>query len=248
MGKYMKLDPSDKRLIAAYEFYAKRFNSKYPGVSREGISFIIEQMILQDKSWSDWPPERLYDNRIVEKLNKKVFSKRSISRFVRGEIDVSILRIESAAIPCGLDLREFLTRVKATGELQEISGAHWNLEIGALTELFAERTPTPALLFDAVAGYAKGKRVLSNILFSPLRQSLALGVAPEIRGIALVQALKSRLAELTPIPPVEAKYLPVLENVLEPRAYMISNMYVEEVDDPTIHDTHLGSMAAGKSK
>jgi pyrroloquinoline quinone (PQQ) biosynthesis protein C len=29
---------------------------------------------------------------------------------------------------------------------------------------------------------------------------------------------------------------------LEPRAYMIGNMYVEEVDDPTIHDTHHGSM------
>ncbi|HXF75316.1 MAG TPA: hypothetical protein VNN13_04425 [Methylomirabilota bacterium] len=30
--------------------------------------------------------------------------------------------------------------------------------------------------------------------------------------------------------------------VLEARAYMIGNMYVEEVDDPTIHDTHHGSM------
>ena len=30
--------------------------------------------------------------------------------------------------------------------------------------------------------------------------------------------------------------------VIEPRAYMIGNMYVEEVDDPTIHDTHHGSM------
>jgi len=29
---------------------------------------------------------------------------------------------------------------------------------------------------------------------------------------------------------------------LEPRAYMIGNMYVEEVDDPTIHDTHHGRM------
>jgi pyrroloquinoline quinone (PQQ) biosynthesis protein C len=30
--------------------------------------------------------------------------------------------------------------------------------------------------------------------------------------------------------------------VLEARAYMIANIYVEEVDDPTIHDTHHGSM------
>ena len=27
-----------------------------------------------------------------------------------------------------------------------------------------------------------------------------------------------------------------------PRSYMIGNIYVEEVDDPTIHDTHHGSM------
>jgi len=30
--------------------------------------------------------------------------------------------------------------------------------------------------------------------------------------------------------------------VVEARAYMISYMYVEKVDDPTIHDTHHGSM------
>jgi pyrroloquinoline quinone (PQQ) biosynthesis protein C len=29
---------------------------------------------------------------------------------------------------------------------------------------------------------------------------------------------------------------------LEPRRYMIGNIYLEEVDDPTIHDTHYGSM------
>jgi hypothetical protein len=42
-------------------------------------------------------------------------------------------RLQSA-----LDLRAFLAEVKVAGELQEVSGAHWNLEIGALTELFAE--------------------------------------------------------------------------------------------------------------
>lgn len=30
--------------------------------------------------------------------------------------------------------------------------------------------------------------------------------------------------------------------LIEPRAYMIGNIHVEEVDDPTIHDTHHGSM------
>ncbi len=48
------------------------------------------------------------------------------------------------------DLRIFLDEVRSTGELREISGAHWKLEIGALTELFAEQNFTPALLFDYI--------------------------------------------------------------------------------------------------
>ncbi|HVO94331.1 MAG TPA: UbiD family decarboxylase, partial [Terriglobales bacterium] len=119
-------------------------------------------------------------------------------------------RLESA-----LDLRAFLTVAKNAGELQEISGAHWNLEIGALTELFSEQAPSPALLFDGIPDYPKGCRVLSNILFSPLRQSLALGVAPDLRGIALVQAVKTKLAELKPMAPQEVKDAPVLQNVLQ---------------------------------
>jgi 4-hydroxy-3-polyprenylbenzoate decarboxylase len=118
-------------------------------------------------------------------------------------------RLQSA-----LDLRVFLTEVKAAGELEEISGAHWNLEIGALTELFAEQAPTPALLFDGIPHYPKGRRVLSNVLFSPLRQSLALGVAPDLRGIPLVQAVKGKLAELKLMAPHEVKDAPVMQNVV----------------------------------
>src|SRR6185295_1672573 len=98
----------------------------------------------------------------------------------------------------------------AAGELEEISGAHWQFEIGALTELFAERSTTPALLCDNIPGYPKGHRVLSNILFSPLRQALALGVRPELRGIPLVQEVKQRLANLKPLAPVAVKTAPVM--------------------------------------
>jgi len=119
-------------------------------------------------------------------------------------------RLQSA-----LDLRVFLDEVKSAGELQEVSGAHWNLEIGALTEIFAEQAPTPALLFDNIPDYPRGRRVLSNVLFSPLRQSLALGVSPNLRGIPLVQAVKTKLAELAPIAPQEVKEAPVLQNIAQ---------------------------------
>jgi 4-hydroxy-3-polyprenylbenzoate decarboxylase len=117
-------------------------------------------------------------------------------------------------IQAALDLRVFLDEVKAAGELQEIPGAHWNLEIGALTELFAEQAPTPALLFDNIPGYPQGRRVLSNVLFSSLRQSLALGVAPELRGIPLVQAVKTKLADLKPATPEVINNAPVTQNIL----------------------------------
>ncbi|HEY7559141.1 MAG TPA: UbiD family decarboxylase [Candidatus Binatia bacterium] len=108
-----------------------------------------------------------------------------------------------------------MKEIHAAGELIKISGAHWRLEIGALTELFAEQTPAPALLFDGIADYPDGRRVLSNVLYSPLRQSLALGVSPDLSGIALVQAVKARLAELKQIPPEAEKNPPVLQNVLQ---------------------------------
>ena len=56
--------------------------------------------------------------------------------------------------------------------------------------------------------------MLSNVLFSPLRQSLALGVSRELRGIPLVEALKTKLAELKPMAPEEVRNAPVLQNVL----------------------------------
>lgn len=73
MGNYMKLAPSDNRLIAAYDFYAKQYNSKHPALSREGIDFVVQQLSLQDKSWLEWPPERFYDISIVEKLKQEGF-------------------------------------------------------------------------------------------------------------------------------------------------------------------------------
>ena len=116
-------------------------------------------------------------------------------------------------IEAAFDLRTFLDAVRSADELREISGAHWKLEIGALTELFAEQNFTPALLFDHIPEYARGRRVMSNVLFSPLRQALALGVVPSLRGIALLRETKRRLAELKPQPPVEVKNAPVLQNI-----------------------------------
>ena len=45
------------------------------------------------------------------------------------------------------DLRTFIDGAARIGELKQIDGADWNLEIGCLTELMAEQEG-PLLLFD----------------------------------------------------------------------------------------------------
>lgn len=47
------------------------------------------------------------------------------------------------------------------GELRTVEGAGWDLEIGAISEADYKRGSPPALLFDAVPGYAWGPRVLT---------------------------------------------------------------------------------------
>ena len=50
------------------------------------------------------------------------------------------------------DLREFIDAARKLGQVKEIHGAHWNLEIGALTEMFAFKEPSPLVLFDQIPG------------------------------------------------------------------------------------------------
>ena len=48
--------------------------------------------------------------------------------------------------------RDFLTDIKRWGELKEISGAHWDLEMSTIAEIaYREgKRPVPAFLFDEI--------------------------------------------------------------------------------------------------
>ena len=116
-------------------------------------------------------------------------------------------------VEAALNLRTFIDRLKQAGKLKELRNAHWDLEIGALTEITAEAEERSALLFDSIPDYPEGYRVLSNVLRSPESDALALGMPSEIRGLDVVQTLKSRLQNLKPIPPAEIGESPLLENV-----------------------------------
>src|ERR1700674_5240339 len=104
------------------------------------------------------------------------------------------------------DLREFLERAESLGEVTRVKGASWDLELGALAEIVNhKRSEAPALLFEDIAGYPKGFRVLSGSGISPKRMAL-LRVFPIPRpAIVVVRASRNRIKLHKPIPPTTVK-------------------------------------------
>lgn len=84
-----------------------------------------------------------------------------------------------------LDLRTWLDDVRALGELTDVSGADWNLELGAISELNVKKPLPHALVFDDIPGYEAGYRVVTCSTSSPGRLSsiLRLGVERSHRGL-----------------------------------------------------------------
>ena len=68
-----------------------------------------------------------------------------------------------------LDLRAWLDSARKLGELKEVRGVDWNLELGAISELNVKIDSAPALLFDDIKGYPTGFRVLTCSTASPAR-------------------------------------------------------------------------------
>ena len=62
--------------------------------------------------------------------------------------------------------------MQAIGELLHVNGAHWDMEMGAITHMLTEKSggTAPAILFDDVPGYPKGFRTLYGH-FSSIRAS-----------------------------------------------------------------------------
>jgi 4-hydroxy-3-polyprenylbenzoate decarboxylase len=108
------------------------------------------------------------------------------------------------------DIREVIPALEATGDLERVDGAHWNLEIGAITELVALQDG-PALLFDSIKDYRPGYRVLSNVTNSPRRIGTLLGQPEGVHGIELVRAIQKRFGAIQPLEPVEVAHAPFRE-------------------------------------
>ncbi len=115
------------------------------------------------------------------------------------------------------DLRTFLAAVEEGGEVKHVAGAHWDRELGAVTEvLYREKVDkSPLLLFDEVPGYGKGVRCLYGMLGSPLRLALGLGIDPAQSGDrrTMLDTYRSRIKRQEPIPPRIVDDGPVMENI-----------------------------------
>ncbi len=116
-----------------------------------------------------------------------------------------------------LDLRAWIDEARALGELKDVRGADWNLELGTISELNVKKAHPPALLFDGIPGYPQGYRVLTCSTASPARLGSILRLGAESDHHALVQKLRGRPAQwqakAANFPPVMVKDGPVLQNI-----------------------------------
>ncbi|MCL6592390.1 MAG: UbiD family decarboxylase, partial [Alicyclobacillus sp.] len=118
-----------------------------------------------------------------------------------------------------LDLRAWLGQMEAHHNLQKLQGAHWQLELGTISELNVKREGHPALLFDEIPDYPAGYRVLTCTTSSPYRLSSILRGPHTNDHHTLVQWLRGKPktweARAQAFPPVEVASGPVLECVLD---------------------------------
>ena len=120
------------------------------------------------------------------------------------------------------DLREWLGIVEEMGEIKTLAGAHWNLEIGAITDVVHHTEPSPALLFEEIPDYAPGRSILVNAMHSRNRLALTLGLPTGLKDLEMVAQLREKLAAIKPIAPNFVQSGSVCENVLTHNSIDIS--------------------------
>ncbi|MFB6096743.1 MAG: UbiD family decarboxylase [Haloferacaceae archaeon] len=113
-------------------------------------------------------------------------------------------------------LRSWLREVDDRGQLLELEGADWDLEMGAISEMIEQELSreSPAILFDDVPGYPEGYRTLYNHLGSVERLALAVGLPTEYDHILdFVDDFDEATSDVERLPPDVVTDGPVMENV-----------------------------------
>jgi len=118
-----------------------------------------------------------------------------------------------------LSLRTFVDDLRSHGELRDVTGAHWDLEIGAIAELSYRAPHPPALLFDDVVDYPAGMRLLTGSTATARRLGRVLRLGDDLDDAELTAALRGKpgtwAAEARRYPITEVDRAPMLDNVAE---------------------------------
>ena len=100
------------------------------------------------------------------------------------------------------DLRDWMTRIEAIGQLKRITAqVTRDEEMGAITYMAHQTIDAPALLFENIKGSPRGFRALWNPLGSSVdRFALAIGEPTGLGAMELIERCKTKFQY--PIPPV----------------------------------------------
>src|ERR1700758_1283505 len=108
---------------------------------------------------------------------------------------------ESRPVKEKQDLRAWIAQLRAAGEIEDIKGAEREREIGGIVDIYQRRIGNKAVLFDDIAGFPRGHRILANLLTSIRRINITLGLDPDASAIDLVHYWRRYMKEAKAIPP-----------------------------------------------
>ena len=112
------------------------------------------------------------------------------------------------------DLRSWLDDVDKLGQLMRVENAHWDLELSTLTEIINERAKTrPAILFDCIKGYPRGRRVAANLVSSVDRLALTLGMKAGMGDMEFIHAWRQQVKKIAPLPAESVPTAALFDNV-----------------------------------
>ncbi len=110
------------------------------------------------------------------------------------------------------DLREFIDRLEANGQLHRVTKqVDWNLELAHVAKVNEQRGG-PALLFESIKDYP-GQSVLTSAFTSKERVALGLEMPPETRFLEIARSWVGRIADKR-IEPVEVATGPCKDHVV----------------------------------
>jgi UbiD family decarboxylase len=111
------------------------------------------------------------------------------------------------------DLRTWIAEMESAGQLQKVSGAEREEEIGGILDVYQRRIGNKALLFDDIPGYPRGYRILANVLTSVPRINMTIGLPAQTSEVGLVAFWRRYMRDMKSIPPRTVDHGPIQENV-----------------------------------